>query len=92
MDNFFERFDRFYETSTTGTIAKAGGRSQRLARRWQAIVACNAAIFRDAKVLDIASHDGRWSMAALDAGARHVIGVRRAPRTSRCRKSNTRSL
>ena len=30
-------------------------------------------------MLDIASHDGRWSMAALDAGARHVIGVEGRP-------------
>ena len=79
MENFFERFDRFYETSTTGTLTVAGGRSHRLARRWEAIVARNAAIFADARVLDIASHDGRWSLAALDAGARHVIGVEGRP-------------
>lgn len=75
MTNFFERFDRFFETSTTGTVTETGERSQRLARRWEAIVGRNAAAFKDAKVLDLASHDGRWSMAALDAGALHVTGI-----------------
>ena len=27
------------------------------------------------RVLDIASHDGRWTMAAIDAGASHVLGI-----------------
>jgi 23S rRNA G2069 N7-methylase RlmK/C1962 C5-methylase RlmI len=26
-------------------------------------------------VLDIASHDGRWSFAAIQGGAAHVIGI-----------------
>lgn len=28
-----------------------------------------------ARVLDIASHDGRWSFAALQVGAAHVTGI-----------------
>jgi len=38
----------------------------------------NREVFAGARVLDIASHDGRWSLAALESGAAHVIGV--APR------------
>lgn len=32
-------------------------------------------VLSGARVLDIASHDGRWSYAALEAGAAHVTGV-----------------
>ena len=39
------------------------------------IVTRNAALFRGKRVLDLASHDGRWSWAALNAGATHVTGV-----------------
>jgi hypothetical protein len=79
MQNFFTRFLRFYETSTVGTKTDAGDRSQRLARRWDAIVSPNLNLFKNATVLDLASHDGRWSMAALDAGARHVTGIEGRP-------------
>ena len=30
---------------------------------------------KDARVFDIASHDGRWAYAFADAGAKHVVGV-----------------
>jgi 2-polyprenyl-3-methyl-5-hydroxy-6-metoxy-1,4-benzoquinol methylase len=67
--NFFDSFPRFYETSQT-TGAKG-----RLNLRYEAIFAQNAAVFQGARVLDIASHDGRWSLAALSTGASEVIGI-----------------
>ena len=66
---FFDAFPRFYET--TQTHASAG----RLNLRYEAIFTQNADVFKDARVLDIASHDGRWSLAALRSGAAEVVGI-----------------
>jgi hypothetical protein len=32
-------------------------------------------VFSGARVLDMASHDGRWSFAAIRSGAAHVLGI-----------------
>ncbi len=66
---FFDEFPRFYESSETSP------RPWRLNLRHAAIFQEHAALFRGKRVLDIASHDGRWTMAALDAGAAHVVGI-----------------
>jgi len=66
---FFDRHPRFRETSPTAF------RPSRLNLRHQALIGSNRDILQGARVLDIASHDGRWSFAALEAGARHVTGV-----------------
>lgn len=39
------------------------------------MIAANRDILAGARVLDIASHDGRWSFAALQAGAAKVTGI-----------------
>lgn len=66
---FFDRFPAFLETSETSSFP------WRLNLRYEAIFAANAHLLAGARVLDIASHDGRWSFAALQSGARHVTGV-----------------
>ena len=66
---FFDQYDRFYTTSQTSPFP------HRLNGRHQAIIARNASIISGKRVLDIASHDGRWSFAALQAGAAHVTGI-----------------
>jgi hypothetical protein len=66
---FFKKYPRFVSTSS---VASTPGR---LNLRHQAIIDDNREIFEDARVLDIASHDGRWTLAALDAGAKHVTGI-----------------
>jgi hypothetical protein len=66
---FFDSFPRFYETAQTRSA------QGRLNLRYEAIFAQNADIFAGARVLDIASHDGRWSLAALQTGAAEVIGI-----------------
>lgn len=76
MQSFFDRYPRFRETSVVGT---GKNRGERLDWRWQAIVNSNRGLFAKARVLDLASHDGRWSMAALDAGADSVIGIEGRP-------------
>jgi Methyltransferase domain len=47
----------------------------RMSERYEALFASNRDIFEGARVLDLASHDGRFSMAALHTGAAHVTGV-----------------
>lgn len=70
---FFDRYPRFYDTSETSPYRG------RLNLRFEAIFGENRDIFEGAKVLDIASHDGRWSMAALECGAKSVIGIEARP-------------
>lgn len=66
---FFDDHPRFLETSTV--IPKP----DRLNLRYEAIFAANKDVFDGARVLDLASHDGRWSLAALRTGAAHVTGI-----------------
>ena len=66
---FFDKYAKFYET--TGTLLKPN----RFHQRWRIIIDDNKAAFQGARVLDLASHDGRWSFAALRAGAAYVEGV-----------------
>jgi hypothetical protein len=70
---FFERYPRFYWTSSTAPT------TGRLNLRYEAMIAENRDIFAGASVLDLASHDGRWSLAALAVGARSVIGIEARP-------------
>jgi SAM-dependent methyltransferase len=69
QQEFCDRFPRFLETTET-----VPSRS-RLNARWRAIIGWNTAVLAGRRVLDLGCHDGRWSFAALEAGARHVIGI-----------------
>ncbi len=66
---FFDSYPHLYSTSQTGA------KPNRLNKRHRALIDSNEAIIRGKSVLDIASHDGRWSLAACKAGARHVVGI-----------------
>ena len=55
--------------------APALDNAARLQKQFEVIFAANRDAFRDARVLDLMSSTGFWSLAALDAGARHVVGV-----------------
>lgn len=66
---FFDEYPRFLETSKTGRS------SDRLNARYTGLIHANRDRFADATVLDLASHDGRFSFAALQAGAARVVGV-----------------
>jgi LPS sulfotransferase NodH len=74
--HFFDRFNRLIKSmpaegaSTTGFLEEI-----RLRRRYDVIVARNRELFRDARVLDIMSSDGFWTLAAIDAGAAHTTGI-----------------
>ena len=69
QQEFCDRFPRFLET--TETIPSRS----RLNARWRAIIDWNAAVLAGRRVLDLGCHDGRWSFAALEAGASHVTGI-----------------
>jgi 16S rRNA G966 N2-methylase RsmD len=66
---FFDQYPRFYSTSTVSPSP------ERLHERYRALIAPNEELIRDKSILDLAAHDGRWSFAALKAGARHVTGI-----------------
>ncbi|WP_459973784.1 class I SAM-dependent methyltransferase [Nocardioides pyridinolyticus] len=71
---FFENYRRFYDTGEAGLSSKP-----RLNLRYEAIFAENRDLFEGARVLDIACHDGRMSMAALACGAKSVVGIEARP-------------
>jgi len=66
---FFDDYPLFTTTSQTAAS------TTRLNLRHRAIIEANTDILKGARVLDLASHDGRWSFAALKAGASDVTGV-----------------
>jgi Methyltransferase domain len=66
---FFDDYPAFYESSGIGS------QPNRLNARYQALIEGNRDIIEGGRILDIASHDGRWSFAALHAGAEHVVGI-----------------
>lgn len=67
--NFFDQYDRFYSTT------RIGCHPNRLNSRYRALIEPHLDLIRGRTILDVGSHDGRWSFAALMAGARHVTGV-----------------
>ena len=71
---FFDAYPRFVETSETGPWL------DRLNARYYALIHENRARIAGARVLDLASHDGRFSFAALRAGAARVVGIEHDPR------------
>jgi ubiquinone/menaquinone biosynthesis C-methylase UbiE len=71
---FFEEYPRFYSTGEAGLSSKP-----RLNLRYEAIFGENKDLFEGARVLDIACHDGRMSMAALACGAKSVVGIEARP-------------
>jgi SAM-dependent methyltransferase len=80
---FADDYQRFIELSVDtpeGQDLRSARRSaseqrSRMNERYEALFANNRDIFEGARVLDLASHDGRYSFAALKTGAAHVTGV-----------------
>jgi ubiquinone/menaquinone biosynthesis C-methylase UbiE len=71
---FFRDYRRFYSTGEAGIRSKP-----KLNLRYEAIFGENKDLFEGARVLDIACHDGRMSMAALACGAKSVVGIEARP-------------
>jgi hypothetical protein len=70
---FFDNYPEFYRTSTTSPFPN------RLNSRYLALIESNLAYIQKRTILDIASHDGRWSFAAIKNGAKKVFGVEGRP-------------
>lgn len=66
---FFDYYPEFYRTSTTSPSPN------RLNSRYLALIESNLAYIQKQTILDIASHDGRWSFAAIKNDAKKVFGV-----------------
>lgn len=70
LPDFFDRYDKFLGSSD---IASFG---TRLNFRYHLIIEQNADLIEGKRILDFASHDGRFSFAALVGGkAGHVTGI-----------------
>jgi hypothetical protein len=70
---FIERYPRLLQTSQTGLVP------ERLDKRFTILVENYRDLIAGRRILDLASHDGRWSLAALDVGAAHVTGIEARP-------------
>jgi trehalose 2-sulfotransferase len=74
--NFFDRHNKFARSAPAGAASATGFFDLiRLRRRYEVILAGNRDLFQNARVLDVMSGQGFWTLAALDAGAAHVVGV-----------------
>lgn len=73
LPGFFDANPGFLTTSHTGATAN------RLNERYRAMIESNRDIISGCRVLDLASHDGRWSFAAAQSGASYVLGIEARP-------------
>ena len=67
--NFFDKYTEFYDEDSINPYPN------RLNNRYTVLIEKNIEMIRDKKILDIGSHDGRWSFAAIKNGASHVLGI-----------------
>jgi len=81
---FFDRYPQFFATSLTAA------KPDRLNQRYRALIESNSEIIAGRRVLDLASHDGRWSLAAYKAGADFVLGIEARTRLIEVARSNMR--
>jgi hypothetical protein len=66
---FFDQHSLFLSSSHTGAFLN------RLNQRYRACIEWNEEVIRGKRILDLASHDGRWSYAAIVTGAANVVGI-----------------
>ncbi len=87
--HFFDRYSGMLKSIPAGGATATGFLDLiRLRRQYDTIVAPNRDLFRNGRVLDIMSSYGFWSLAALDAGAAHVVGVDPAPKPIQAAKKS----
>jgi 2-polyprenyl-3-methyl-5-hydroxy-6-metoxy-1,4-benzoquinol methylase len=79
---FFDQYPRFFSTS------KIASAPDRLNQRYRALIQANTGVISGRRVLDIASHDGRWSFAAHKAGAEYVLGIEARQRLTDAARAN----
>jgi hypothetical protein len=81
---FFDSYPKFFTTSVTAA------KPDRLNQRHRALIESNADIIAGQRILDLASHDGRWTLAANKAGAAYVLGIEARTRLIEAARSNMR--
>ena len=71
-----ERLRGFFDANS-GFLTSSQTRAEvnRLNERHRAMIESNRDIISGCRVLDLASHDGRWSFAAAQSGASYVLGI-----------------
>jgi 2-polyprenyl-3-methyl-5-hydroxy-6-metoxy-1,4-benzoquinol methylase len=79
---FFDDYPKFFITSRTAAAP------DRLNQRYRALIESNREIIAGRRILDLASHDGRWALAAHKSGASHVLGVELRTRLIEAARSN----
>lgn len=83
---FFDQWSCFLATSETKPSLN------RLNHRHRVLIAGNRERIAGKRVLDIASHDGRWSFAALEGGATFAYGIEGRQSLVNKAQDNFRSL
>jgi len=68
ITRFFDNYSEFYKSQTRAT-------PNRLNKRFLALIHNNRELIKNSIILDLASHDGRWSFAAIKNGAKKVVGI-----------------
>ena len=68
-EGFFDTYPLFLTTSATRP------ERNRLNHRHRALIQSNGGIISGQRILDLASHDGRWTFAAHKAGASYALGI-----------------
>lgn len=87
--HFFDRHERLINNLPKMRDSATGFLDQiRLRHRYNAMIWENRELFHNARVLDIRSADGFWSLAALDAGAVQVLGLETSAATVEAAEKN----
>ena len=74
MSGFFNEYSQFLKTSTTGSSIN------RLQNRYQVLIEGNKELINGKRILDLTSHDGRFSFGAIKNGASFVKGIEINPK------------
>jgi hypothetical protein len=81
---FFDGYPRFYSSSATLAYPN------RLNQRYRACIQWNEAVIQGKRILDLASHDGRWSFAAIKSGASNLVGIEARDHLVQAARTNLR--
>jgi LPS sulfotransferase NodH/2-polyprenyl-3-methyl-5-hydroxy-6-metoxy-1,4-benzoquinol methylase len=74
--HLFDRFEKLRaDVANLDTKKRRFPVAMRFRKRYEGIIAKNRALFPGARVLDLHCGEGRFCVAALDAGAAHVTGL-----------------
>ena len=87
-----ETFHINYENLPFVETSKTAAEPNRLNWRCEILLTRNRYAIKDKKILDLASHDGRFSYACLKLGANYVAGVEARPHLVKYAKENLINL